>query len=100
MCRVTAIREVETCLDGTTIKEFDLDSTLTDTIMRRIAEGGKLCYFPTFPRPYFRIDKPGAYVVQGVIGRSMFRVVFSQSETACWENHLQTQIEKGDDDGR
>ena len=96
MCRVIAVRQVEECLDGTLIKELDLDVPLTEAIMRRIAEGGKLTFHPNFPRPYFRIDRSGAYIVQGVLGTCTLRVVFSQAETTCLEECLQSSIEKGE----
>jgi hypothetical protein len=99
MCRVIAIRKVEECLDGTTIKEFELAAPMTEAVMRRIASEGKLKYFPDFPRPYFRIDRSGAYVIQGVIGMCSFRVVFSQSVTACLEEFLRVHIEKGESCG-
>ena len=91
-----AVRQVEECLDGTTIKEFDLDAPLTEAVMRRIAEDAKLAYYPEFPKPYFRIDRAGAYVAQGVIGTCTLRVVFSQSTTTCLEECLRSSIEKGE----
>ena len=99
MCRVIAIRKVEECLDGTTIKEFELAAPMTESTMRRIAEEGKLKFFPDFPRPYFRIDRSGAYIIQGVIGLCSFRVVFSGSVTSSLEEFLQFHIEKGDSCG-
>lgn len=53
MCRVIAIRQVEECLDGTTIKEFELAAPMTEATMRRIAQEGKLQYFPDFSTPVF-----------------------------------------------
>jgi hypothetical protein len=100
MCRVIAIRPVEECLDGTTIKEFELASPMTEAVMRRIAEDGKLKYFPHFPRPYFRIDRRDAYIIQGVIGMCTFRVVFARSATTdSLEELLQCHIEKGESCG-
>jgi len=96
MCRVIAVRKVEECLDGTTIKEFDLDAPLTEAVMRQIVEDGKLRYYPDFPRPYFRIDRTDAAVIQGVIGTCTLRIVFPQSSSGGLEECLQFNLEKGE----
>lgn len=96
MCRVVAIRQIEECLDGTTIKEFDLDTPLDEPLMRQIVEDGKLRYYPEFPRPYFRIDRIDGAVIQGVFGTSTLRIVFPQGSLSEFEESLQLNIEKGE----
>jgi hypothetical protein len=99
MCRVIAIRHVEDCFDGDFIKEFELDSPLNESIMRRLTHDAKLQYFPDFPKPYFRIDRRGVCTIQGVIGKTTFRVTFTRSGPEDMENVLKSQIEKGEPDG-
>ncbi|MBN1908607.1 MAG: hypothetical protein JW818_02615 [Pirellulales bacterium] len=99
MCQVIAVRHVEDCFDGDFIKEFELNQPLDEAIMRRLADKGKLQYFPDFPRPYFRIDRQGACTIQGVIGKKTFRVTFSRSGPKDMENMLRTQVQKGEPDG-
>jgi hypothetical protein len=99
MCNVTAIRHVEDCFDGNFIKEFELDTPLNESVMRRLAREAKLRYYPDFPRPYFRIERRGACTIQGVIGKSTFRVTFVRSGPEDTETVLKLQIEEGDDYG-
>ncbi len=99
MCRVIAVRHVEDCFDGDFIREFELDSPLDESIMRRLADDAKLQYYPDFPRPYFRIDRRGACTIQGVIGKTTFRVTFARSAPKDTEKILTRQIQKGEPDG-
>jgi len=73
---VTAIKQLETCLDSSRVAQFELDGNLDETCMYRTAEGGKLSYFPDFPRPYFCVRRSGWYVVQGILGDKWLRVTF------------------------
>jgi hypothetical protein len=99
MCKVIAIRHVEDCFDDDFIKEFELDRPLDERLMKRMAVEAKLQYFPNFPKPFFRIDKRGAYTVQGVIGKATFRVTFDRSGAENMEGVLKCQLEKGDHHG-
>ncbi len=99
MCRVIAVRHVEDCFDGDFIREFELDSQLDESIMRRLADDAELQYYPDFPRPYFRIDRRGSCTIQGVIGKTTFRVTFARSAAKDMENVLKRLIQKGVPDG-
>jgi hypothetical protein len=94
MCRVTGTRAVEDCFDGTRVREFALDAVLDEAVMRRLAEGGELAYYPEFPRPYFRIRRRGAFVIQGVIGKTTFRVTFDRSASKEGETFITSQVER------
>ncbi len=94
MCRVTEIRRVEDCFDGTRIREFAIDSPLDESIMKLLAEGGALAYYPTFPRPYFRIQRRGEWTIQGVIGKATFRATFDRSAPTEAENVLMSRLER------
>jgi hypothetical protein len=99
MCNVIAIRHIEDCFNGDFIKELELDSPLDTAVMSRMAEGATLQYHPDFPRPYFRVDRLDAYTIQGVIGKTSFRVTFSQSATKETVDALISRIQKGEQDG-
>jgi hypothetical protein len=93
MMRAVAFRFVESCLDSTTVKELELDGPIDEASVRRVAEGANLQYYPDFPRPYFRIDRPGAWVAQGVVGASSFRVTFSSRAGPSAEADLVALLE-------
>jgi hypothetical protein len=99
MQSVIAVRHVEDCFDDDFIKEFELESPLDEPTMKCLSQDAVLKYYPDFPRPYFRIERRGAFVIQGVIGKMTFRVTFDRSEPEEMENVLIRQIQKGEPDG-
>ena len=94
MCRVTSIRPLEDCFDGSRVREFAIDEPLDETVMRILAEGSLLAYYPEFPRPYFRIQRRGVCIIQGVIGKRTFRVTFDRSASTEAETVLRSQLER------
>lgn len=61
------------------MRELELSEPVDEPLMRSLAEGGRLQYFPSFPRPLFRIDRPLAFTAQGIVGSPTLRVTFSPS---------------------
>ncbi len=94
MTVVSDIREVENCFDGSFIKEVELNEPLNEQIMHRMARGARLAFYPEFPRPYFRIERKRAFVVQGVLGNRVFRATLSRTNTAQAEMTLKELIQK------
>lgn len=93
MTQVLLIRKTEDCLDDTVIKELQLDQPICEELMRRMAVNASLDYYPHFPRPYFRIRRPGQYVLQGVMGSQSFRATFLPAATAETERELVELVE-------
>lgn len=88
MTAVAAVRLLETCLDRTIIKQVELASGIDEATMRRVADGATLQYFPSFPRPYFRIARERTWVVQGIVGDPLLRVTFSPLAPVGAESEL------------
>jgi hypothetical protein len=86
--------ELERCLDGAPQFEYELSPPIDEPTMRRLAEGARLQYFPHFPRPYFRIDRPRGVVVQGVMGGERLRVAYSSNGFDEAERELRLLIER------
>jgi hypothetical protein len=78
MIQVIAVRPLEDCLIESMNSEWELDQPLGREIMQRMAKGSRLQFYPDFPRPYFRIESPDGYVLQGVLGNTTFRATFSR----------------------
>jgi hypothetical protein len=93
MVKVEEIRLVETCLDSSVIKEIDVSEPLDEPLMRAMAHDARLRFYPHFPRPYFRIERARAYVIQGILGNRTFRVTFSPAADQGTERELQRLIE-------
>lgn len=90
---VTEVRELETCLDSSRMCELILDVPADTALVDRLRMVTQLQYFPHFPRPLFRADRPRAYVVQGVIGSTTLRVTFSPQADDAVEESLKSCIE-------
>jgi hypothetical protein len=93
MTRVVAVTKLEECLDSSVVEEFQVMPPVSDSLMRALAAGGRLQHFPHFPRPYFRIDRPRHYVIQGIVGAERFRVTFSPSAGPGTEELLRSLID-------
>ena len=78
------------CLGGERVVEIDLSQSLTRAAVERLAaqtEGAVLLLMDDLPRPFVRMDVPGAYLLTGVLGAERVRftmrlaVVASAEET-------------------
>lgn len=69
---------LEVCLDGSVRKEFLLDRSVTRMFITYLGSLGTLEYFPSFARPFYRITRPGCYIIKGVEGDPTFQVLFIQ----------------------
>jgi hypothetical protein len=94
MVRVSAIRDLENCLESAPVKEFELDGKICEDLMRRMAVDARLQYFPHFPRPYFRIDRNNAWAIQGIIGNTTLRVTLTPAAAENAEERLRCLIER------
>lgn len=93
MTLVKAIHLLEDCFDGSLIKQFELNQPLNESMMQLMAAQSRLDYHKHFPRPYFRIEKPHHWVIQGVLGEQSFRVTFSHKARERGPSLLQQQLE-------
>jgi hypothetical protein len=91
---VKAVNPVEDCLDGTRVVEVELDAPLDESMMHGLAAGGELAYYPSFSRPYFRIQHRGVCVIQGVIGKTTFRATWSRSVVAEIESIVTSLLQR------
>lgn len=99
MREVIAIRVPPGCLRSAPVREYELSEPVDEALMRRLAEGGRLQYFPTFPRPLFRIDRPQELCAQGIVGSAVLRVTFSPSADAGTREALRLSLGGGRTDG-
>lgn len=84
---------LSSCLDSTEAVEIELDGPVTEELIRRLGKEGSLQYFPHFPRPYFRIDHPSSWLVQGIVGSSKLRIQLFGEQRAATLEKLRCLIE-------
>jgi hypothetical protein len=92
MTRVVAVKVLDGCLDSVATREIELDAPLDEATMRHLSTDARLQYFPHFPRPYFRIDKPRGWVLQGVLGDRTFRATLSPAAGPDAEARLEALV--------
>jgi hypothetical protein len=80
--RFVEVRPVADCFDADLVREVELDQALDEPVMRALAVEASLQYYPDFPRPYFRIERPGDCTLQGVLGAATFRITFTRTASA------------------
>ena len=84
--KVTATRIIESCLDGTNDIEMTVDRPTGPAFIRYLAVLGRLEYFSDFPSPFYRVTRPGAFIVKGVEGSGTFRVfIIHNPDEVCHE---------------
>jgi hypothetical protein len=66
------------CYNGSLIREFDFAEPIGEKLIMHLGGDKKLDYFPDLPKPYFRIEAKGKYIIRGVRGNSTMRVVLKQ----------------------
>ena len=88
-------RRLEGCLEQAPQFEYVLAEPVAEELVHRLAKGGVLQYFPDFPRPYFRINRPRGVVVQGVVGQTLLRASYSRADCDDEESELRRAVEGG-----
>ena len=80
--KVTQIRHIEDCFDGSFIREFELDSAFDKALIQHLGKHGTLSYFPNFARPFFKVIFEGEHYIKGVEGNTMARTLLWNEQQA------------------
>ena len=94
MCGVIAIRHVEDCFDGDFIKEFELDCAAGRGGHVSFGRGRGAGIPSRVSTALFSHRQRGRYTIQGVIGKTTFRVTFSRSTSEEAINALNLRFRK------
>lgn len=78
--KILEVKHIEDCFDGSYIKEFLLETEITESFVRHLSAGGELKYYPDFARPFFCLTKSNQYKVKGVQGNATLRTVLYESD--------------------
>jgi hypothetical protein len=73
--KILRTKHIEDCFDGSAIYEILFDEPMTKAIIDNVSAGGSLQYFPEFPRPFYRIDITDHYLLKGIEGEPMMRII-------------------------
>lgn len=64
--KVISVKEQEDCFDGSIMKEVMFDQPVTRAFIDFMGEKGDLSYFPSFARPFFKVEVKGHYFLKGI----------------------------------
>ena len=88
------IKKLEDCLEGSMIFMYSVNNKITETLMRTLAEKGKLQYYPEFPKPFFKIITVDGVQVKGIIGDDNFEVVYPKTNKVERKKGFDASLEK------
>ena len=91
--RVTGIKSMEDCLDRVVTKEIAFSRPMDREWVMALDQLGQLEYYGHFPKPFFRVTRPKAYVIKGVEGHDRCQVVFLE-HTAALESDLLERLDR------
>lgn len=74
--RIVEAVKLEDCFDGSALWRYGFETGWSRDGILALRAVGALQYFPTFPRPYFRLRTLQGLIAQGVEGESSCRVTF------------------------
>ena len=90
--RVVGFQVMADCLDLVTTREIVFSGPITRDWIFALEQLGRLEYYSHFPKPFFRLTRPGDYIIKGVLGRDRCQVVFlGQLDTL--QNDLINQLD-------
>ena len=76
--KIIEIREIEDCFDQSIMKEILLDQVIQKDFIESLGTAGSLEYFPTFARPFFKLEVSGKYIVKGIEGNRSVRIILGR----------------------
>lgn len=85
---VIDIQHIEDCFNGSFIKEFRLSEAISEAFIRYMGGSGKLQYFPTFARPFFKLELAGGQSLKGVQGNDTMRALLWKQEDIKYIENL------------
>ena len=90
--KIVNIKDLEDCFDGTFIKELLFDEAVTKDFIQNLEKAGKLEYYPTFPKPFYKLDVPGKYILKGVEGHKTARIILNRKNIQEGLAHIECFI--------
>lgn len=91
--RIVMNKPLEDCFAESLTQEVGLDDAITERFIHHLGQAGDLQYFPTFSRPYFKLDVRSRYTITGIQGNSSLRVVLCHDNQADSIRHLARLVE-------
>jgi hypothetical protein len=79
--RIIKIKKVEDCLESTNVRDVLLDESISKKFIDHMGKLGKLVYYESFAKPFFKVIVRGEYTIKGAQTNSEFRIMLPESAT-------------------
>ena len=89
-------RSLQDCFAESLTQELGLSDAITEEFIHHLGTSGELQYFPSFSRPFFKLDVQGRYTLTGIQGTQAIRVVLCHDNQVANIAHLTTLLEAFD----
>lgn len=76
--RIVDSKLIENCFEGTDIKEILLDKEISKEFIFYLKGDSFMQYFPTFSKPFFKIDVRAKYIIKGIEGFKTLRIILKE----------------------
>lgn len=73
--RITKTKKIDGCLEGTNVRDLQLDSALTKGFILYLGGFGKLIYNENMEKPFFTLIVKGKYTLKGAQGNRTIRAI-------------------------
>lgn len=73
--KIIEITNLEYCLNGPYIKELTFDTDIKDDFIYYLGELGDLDYYPSFEKPFYRIEHPLEFILKGIQGKNTAKII-------------------------
>ncbi len=74
--KIEKITKLEDCFDGSFVYSYEFTGTVDESMMKAMAEGEKLQYFPNFSKPFYKIFTRDGLQIKGIVGEYNIEVTF------------------------
>jgi len=93
--KVVGIKQIEECVDGGSIREFQFDDSITKEFIDHLSQKAeKTQYFGSLPRPFFKLETPGRFTLKGVEGNRTVQVKLFGSDRNRTQEELVALAER------
>lgn len=73
--KIIKTKQIDNCFDNVETKEILFDNIITKDFIFHLKNNSVLQYFPTFSKPFFKIDNKNKFIIKGVEGFNTLRLI-------------------------
>lgn len=91
--KLIRVKGVEDCIDSGTIFEYYFDEVVEEEFVRNLGKLGRLHYFDSFSKPFFKIITDCGAHIKGIVGDLHIQIVFPKTNLEKIKEKIEESIE-------